>query len=90
MCKNVQYLKANEVVLVHCNTVSNIYQQNPRVLCIFLPNKSIGHLLNISPKKFIFLKTFDSEFPHIEVWFTDPNCKSLETEDKINVTLVIN
>ena len=50
-----------------------------------VPNNSFGKLLDISPKKFIFLKTFDSEFSYIEVWFTDQNYKPL---DKINVTLV--
>ena len=29
-----------------------------------------GELLNISPKNFVFLKTSDSEFSYIEVWFT--------------------
>ena len=32
------------------------------VLYTFVPNKSFGQLLNISPENFIFLKTFDSEF----------------------------
>ena len=44
----------------------------------------------MSPKNFIFLKTFDSEFSYIEVWFTDQNPNPLEIEDKINITLVIN
>ena len=44
-------------------------------------------LLDISHKSFIFLKTFDSEFSYIEVWFTNQNF--LEIEDKINITLVI-
>ena len=35
---------------------------------MFVPNKSFGQLLDISPKKFIFLKSFDSEFLYIEVW----------------------
>ena len=39
---------------------------------------------------FIFLKTFNLEFPYVEVWFTDQKSKPLETEDKINITLVIN
>ena len=39
---------------------------------------------------FSFLKTFNSEFPYIEVWFTDQSSRPLETEDKIYVTLVIN
>ena len=79
-----------EVVLLHCNIVNNDYQQDSRVLYKFVPNKSVGQLLDISPKNFIFLKTFDSEFPYIEVWFTDQNSKPLETEDKTNITLAIN
>ena len=75
---------------VHCNIVNKNYQQASRVLYIFLPNKSFGQLLDISPKNFIFLKTFHSEFSFIEVWFTDQNSKLLEIEDKISITLVIN
>ena len=52
-------------------------------------NKWLGELLDISPKN-LFLKTFDSEFSYIEVWFTDQNSKPLEIEDKINIILVIN
>ena len=61
-----------------------------RVLYTFVPNKSFGQLLDIPPKKFIFLETFDSEFSYIEVWFFDQNSKPLKIEDKINITLVIN
>ena len=39
-------------------------------------------ILDISLKNFIFLKTFNSEFSYIEVWFTDQNSKPLEIEDK--------
>ena len=38
----------------------------------------------------LFPITCHSEFPHIEVWFTDQNSKLLEIEDKINITLFIN
>ena len=69
--ENEPYLKITEVVLVHCNIVNNNYQQNSRVLYTFVPNKSFDQLFDISPKSFIFLKTFDSEFLYIEVWFTD-------------------
>ena len=55
--ENVPYLEITEVVLVHCNIVNNSYQQNPRVLYTFVPNKLFGQLLDISPKNFIFLKT---------------------------------
>ena len=84
------YLEITEVVLIHCNVVNNSYQQNSRVLYTFVPNKSFGQLLDISPENFIYLKTFDSEFSYIEVWFTDQNSNPLEIEDKINITLVIN
>ena len=84
-------LKITEIRLVHCNIVNNNYQQDSRALYTFIPNKSFGQLLHISPKKLIFLKTFNSEFSYIdEVQFTDQNYTLLETEDKINITLVIN
>ena len=83
------HLEITEVVLVHCNIVNNDYQQNSRDLDTFVPNKPFGQLLDILPKKFIFLKTFNSEFSYIEVWFTDQNSKPLEIKDKINITLVI-
>ena len=59
---NVPHLEITEVILVRCNIVNNNYQQNSRVLYTFVPNKSFGELLDISPKNFIFLKTFNSEF----------------------------
>ena len=56
----------------------------------FIRNKSIGQLLDISPKVFIFLRKFDSKFSYIEVWFTNKNSRLLEIEDKTNITLIIN
>ena len=63
--ENVPHLEITEVVLIHCNIVNNDYQQDSKVLYIFVPNKSFGQLLDISPKNFIFLETFNSEFPYI-------------------------
>ena len=63
--ENVPYSEITEVVLVQCNIVNNGYQQNSRVLYTFIPNKSFGQLLHISPRNVIFLKTFDSEFSYI-------------------------
>ena len=60
--ENVPHLEITEVILVHYNIVNNDYQQDSRVLFIFIPNKSFSQLLDISPKTFIFWKTFDSEF----------------------------
>ena len=54
------YLEVTEVVLAHCNTVNNDYQQNSRALYTFVSNKSFSQLLDISPQNAIFLKTFDS------------------------------
>ena len=66
------------------------YQQNSRVLHTFIPNKPFGQLSDISLKNFIFLKTFDSEYFHIEIWFTDQISKPLDIQDRISITLVIN
>ena len=87
--ENVPHLEITEVVLVHCNIVNNDYQQDSRVLYTFVPNKPFGSLLEISPANHIFLKTFNSEFQDIEVWFTDQNSKPLEIEDRINLTMLI-
>ena len=43
----------------------------------------------MSPPNHIFLKTFNSEFQEIKVWFKDQNSKPLEVEDKINLTLIV-
>ena len=82
-------LEIAEVVLTHCNIVNNAYQQDSRILYTFVPNKPFSQLIDISPKNFMFLKTFVSEFEYIEVSLTDRNYKPLEIEDKINTTLVI-
>ena len=58
-------------------------------MCTTAPNSSFGKLLDISLKNFTFLKTLDSEFSYIEVWFTNQNPKLLEIKDKINIALVI-
>ena len=88
--ENVRYLEITKVILIHCNVINNSYHQNSRVLYTFVPNKSFGQKLDISPDNFLFLKTFDSEFLYIEVWVTDQNSNPLEIEDKINISLVIN
>ena len=87
--EDVPNLEVVEVVLVHCNLVNNDYQQESRILYTFVPNKTFGSLLEISPKNHVFLKTFNSEFKEIKVWFTYQKSRPLELEDKINVTLII-
>ena len=80
--ENVTCLKITEVVSVNCDIANNDYQQDSRVLYTFIPNKSFDQVFNISPKNFIFLKTFNSEFPYIEVLFTDQNSKPLKIKIK--------
>ena len=87
--KTTKHLEVVELVLVHCNLVNNDYQQDSRILHTFVPNKPFGSLLEISPTNHIFLKTFNSEFQEIKIWFTDQGSKPLEVEDKINLTLII-
>ena len=87
--ENVPHLEITEVILVHCNIVNNHYQQDLRVLYTFVPNKPFGSLLEISPANYIFLKTFNSEYDKIKVWFTDQNSQPLEMEDRINLAMVI-
>ena len=71
--ENVPHLEIVELVLIHSNYVNNNYQQHFRVLYPFVPNKPIGSLLEISSSSHIFLKTLNSEFQEIKVWFTGQN-----------------
>ena len=88
--ENVPRLENVEVILVHCNLVNNSYQQASRVLFTFVPNKQYGQLISISPHTLIFLKTMNTEFSEIKIWFTDQNNNALEIEDNVNITLIIN
>ena len=87
--ENVPHLEVAELILVHCNLVNNDYQQDSRILYTFVPNKTFGSLLEISPKNHVFLKTFNSEFQKIKIRFTDQTSMPLEIEDKINITLIM-
>ena len=83
--ENVSRLEVVELVLVHCNLVNN----DSRILYAFVPKKTFGSLLEISPTNHVFLKTFNSEFQEIKIWFIGQTSAPLELEDKINVTLII-
>ena len=54
------------MVLVHCITINNYYQDNSRILNTFFPNKAFRQLFSFSPENVTF-----PEFSYIEVWFTD-------------------
>ena len=87
--ENAPHLEIRELVLVNCNIVNNDYQQDLRVLYMFVPSKPFGSLLEISRTNHIFLKTFNSEHDEIIVWFTDQNSQPLEIKDRINLTMVV-
>ena len=87
--ENVPKLEIVETVLVHCNLATNYYQQASKVLFSFVPNKSFGQLLNISPHSPIMLRTVNSIFDEIKVWFTDQDNNDIEIEDNVNITPII-
>ena len=88
--ENLPKLENVEVVLVHCNLVNNSYQQHSRVLFTFVPNKQYGQLISISPHSLVFLKTMNTDFSEIEIWFTDQNNNALKIEDNVNISLITN
>ena len=88
--EDVPKLISVEVVLVHCNLVSNNYQQTSEELFTFVPNKQFGQLINIALYSLTMLRnTTNIEFLSIKAWFTDQNSKSLVVEDNVNLTLII-
>ena len=78
-----------EVVLVHCNLVNNSYQKASKVFFTFVLNKQFCQLITISPHLLTMLKGTSTESQSIELWFTDQNSRPLETEDSVNITLII-
>ena len=87
--EKVRSLEVVEVVLVQRNLVDNQYQQKSEVLYTFTPNKSYGNLLTVEPSNLVFLKTYNTELDEIIIPFTDQNGRLLQTEDKVNLTLLI-
>ena len=60
--EKVLHLEITEVILVHCDIVKNDYQRDSKVLYTFIPDKSFGQLLNISPPNFIFQNILAERF----------------------------
>ena len=85
----VPELESVDLVLVHCNVVNNSYQQASKVLFTFVPNKKYGQLIIVSPETLIMLKTVNTEFSFIEIWFTDQDNRPLEIEDNVNISLIV-
>ena len=60
--QNVSHLQINEVLRAHFNVFNNDYRHDLKTLYKFVPNKSFGELLDILPKKLIFVKIFNLSF----------------------------
>ena len=60
-----QFIVALSIMII--NKIQQSY------ICISVPNKPFSSLLEVSAKNHMLLKTFNSEFQGIEVWFTDQN-----------------
>ena len=85
----VPKLESVDFVLVPCNLVHNSYQQASKVLFTFVPNKKYGQLITVSPHSLIILKTVNTEFLFIEIWFTDQDNRPLEIEDSVDILLIV-
>ena len=85
----VPKLESVDLVLVHCNLVNNSCQQASKVLFTFVPNKKYGQLITVSTETLIMLKTVNTEFPFIAIWFTDQDNRPLEIEDSVNISLIV-
>ena len=85
----VPKLESVDLVLVHCNVVNNNYQQASNVLFTFVPNKKYGQLITVSSEMLIMLKTVNTEFSFIEIWFMDQDNRLVEIEDSVNISLII-
>ena len=66
--------------------MGNQYQQK-----CFTSDKSYVYLQqNVEPSNLVFSKTYNTEFDEIIITFAYQNGGPLETEDKSNLTLLIN
>ena len=87
--ENVYKIESVEVVSVQCNLVKSAYEHTSKVLFTFRQNKPFRQLINISPHSLTLMNAANTEFSSVEVWFTDQVIKALETEDNVNLTLII-
>ena len=77
-------------ILIFVNTINNrIVFKIKRGYKLELLSKETMKLLG-STTFIIFLKTMNTEFSEIEIWFTDKNNNALEIEDNVSISLIIN
>ena len=83
--KSVLGFEVVEVVLVQCNVADDQYKRY--YILLHLINLCLS--LYVEPSNLVCLQTKNTEFYDI-ITFTDQNCRPLEIEDKVNLTLLIN
>ena len=88
--ESVSSLEVVEIVLVQCSLVDNQYQQKSEVLYTFIASKFYAYLLNVESSNLVFLRTYNTKFDEIIITFMDQNGRSIEIEDKVNLTMLIN
>ena len=71
------------------NLVKNDYKHSSKILFSFVSNKQFGQLIYISPNNLTMMNIVNTEFSHIEVWFTDQFSKPIEIEDNVDLKLII-
>ena len=77
-----------ETVLVHCNLVQNLYQQDSSLIFSFTPSASFGELLSEKPRFPLWRQTRqDAEINEISIYFTDQDYRPLEIEDCVLIEL---
>ena len=54
-----------------------------------MPNKSYGQLMTTVPHPLIMLKTVNTEFSFVQVWFTDQYNRPSEIKENVNITIII-
>ena len=83
--ENIPKLEIVDIILMHCNVADNNYQQALKVLFIFVPDKQFWQLFPIAPHSLKMLKTTNSEYSFIEIWFID---RPFEIEYNVNIKLM--
>ena len=55
-----------------------------------MPNKYFAYFLHVEPCNLVFLKIYKTDVDESIIKFTDQNGTSLEIEDKIDLTFLVN
>ena len=84
----VEHIPREIMKFIACKKIiTNIYriQAYDSIMCGYFCIGFINFITFIT----FFLKTFNSEFQEVKIWFTDQTSKPAELEDEINITLII-